>query len=322
MKILITLLAMVLPWAALGKAAFFGKEAAIRKAEIIAIVDIEKVEPTEKKTKGWTYSEVAEAKVDRVLKGELPGTVRLHGGENFICAQVKYKPGKHLVFLHKDGDLITGVNWHLGALPITGDSVQWFATDASIELKPTPLRNALKDIETAVANDWPILVHVRHGSRDPLSTLKFAYWQDGTVLFRSPKDDALQVGHIAYPEFWKMWTAFREAGFFKTTREHYVVPDSSYETIIIHLGSESALHSWHGSLTRGFGGDIETDPEYRAFVEMWSKTVGAISETAPTGGRSVNDVAKSGNFRGYVLNKPNETKWLNEGEWRSRMKGE
>ena len=123
----------------------------IKNAEIIALVDVSSVESTETKGKGWTYGEVATAKVERVLKGELPKEVKLYGKENFICAQVRYKPGKCHVFLRRDQDLLVGVNWHLGVRPISGDKIEWFSNDQSLfEMKNQDLATVLAEVEEAV----------------------------------------------------------------------------------------------------------------------------------------------------------------------------
>lgn len=316
MKTFITLLAFVLPFTAFGKAAYNKKGGAIRSSEIIAIVDILKVEPTKTKGSGWTYSEVAHANVEQVLKGELPKTVKLYGGENFICAHANFAPGKHLVFLRHDKELLTSANWHLGVLPITGDSVQWFENEKSIQLKPAPLRKVVEEIEAVMEKDWPVLVHVRSGSRSPGPELKLAYWQDGTVIQANDDSGQLLVGNAGHPGPWRMWQGLRKAEFFTTEREGYVVPDSRYETIMVHHGSEAAMHSWHGVLKRGFGGDIETDVEYREFVEMWKETVAAIEELTPSETRPIFEVAKDGKFRGYVVEEPAETEWLNPRKWK------
>lgn len=144
-------LAVLLPLTAFAKAAFWRKTEMIKRAEIIAIVTITKVEPAKEKRKGWTYSEAATATVERVLKGKLDPKVMLHGGENFICAQVRYQPGRHLVFLRHDQDLLVGENWHLGVRPITGSEVEWFVNDTSLELKKSPLDTVLREIETSVS---------------------------------------------------------------------------------------------------------------------------------------------------------------------------
>lgn len=144
------ILCFVLPLVAFGKAAYWGKTEMINRSEIIAVVTILKVEPTKKKRDGWTYSEAASAKVEQVLKGDLPPKVVLYGGEDFICAQVHYKPGRHLVFLRHDKDLIIGVNWHLGVREIKNGKLEWFIDDKSLELKSAALSNVLAEVSSLV----------------------------------------------------------------------------------------------------------------------------------------------------------------------------
>ncbi len=288
----------------------------MRSAEIIAIVDVMKVEETKAKGFGWTYNEVATVKVDRVIKGELADEAKLYGKENFICAQVRYKPGKHLLFLRRDGDLLAGANWHLGVLPVSDGEVEWFESDKSIQLKKASLEEVIREIEGILKSDWPTVVQLRHESRGPVP-LKRALWKDGTVLFSDPSGN-MRVGTVHHPSPWRMWNGLREAGFFTMEREHYIVPDSDYETIFAHQGSEAKIHSWHCNLTRGFGGDIETDAAYRSFVEMWKKADDAISHLTPEQSSPLEDVAVNGTYRGYDLSKPSETPWLNPREWRTR----
>jgi hypothetical protein len=150
-KTLLLLLIAALPLAGFGKAAFYRKKEMIRQAEIIAVVTISEVIPTKTRRNSWTYSERASARVERVLKGNLPTEATLYGGEDFICAQVHFKPGRYLVFLEHDRDLLVGVNWHLGVRPITGDEVEWFANDQDLDLISAPLQTVLEEIKHAVA---------------------------------------------------------------------------------------------------------------------------------------------------------------------------
>ncbi|MDB6124142.1 MAG: hypothetical protein JWQ71_3135 [Pedosphaera sp.] len=144
------LLSLALPLSSFSKTAYYGKRDMIKQSEIIAIVNVSKVEPTATKRAGWTYHEVATVKVEKVLKGKLSETAALYGGENFICAQVHYKPGRQIVFLRHDKDLLTGVNWHLGVHPITGEKTEWFIDDRQLELKPTPVSEVLDEIARIV----------------------------------------------------------------------------------------------------------------------------------------------------------------------------
>lgn len=118
----------------------------LKSADFIAIVEITKVEKTEKKTEGFDYSEVAQARVVQSIKGELPDNIRLHGGENFICAQVHFQPGKFLVFLKLENGLFTGCNWHLSVRPIQGEQVEWYQKPEGLELSWQPLEAVLERV--------------------------------------------------------------------------------------------------------------------------------------------------------------------------------
>jgi hypothetical protein len=151
MKIFILLLlTLALPLSSFSKAAYYGKREMIKQAEIIAIVNVSKIESAAAKGKGWTYGEVATARVEKVLKGKLPETALLYGKENFICAQVHYQPGRQIVFLRHDKDLLTGVNWHLGVRPIKNEQVDWFIDDKQLNLNSAPASEVLQEIETII----------------------------------------------------------------------------------------------------------------------------------------------------------------------------
>jgi hypothetical protein len=144
------LLLLMGPVLAYGKAGYEDKAEMLKQAEIIALVDITKVESAKAKGKTWTYSEVASAKAERVLKGKLPNEVKLYGRENFICAQVRYQPGKFLVFLRHDEDMLVGVNWHLGVRPVSGETVEWLSGDDRFATKVESLATVLQEIETVL----------------------------------------------------------------------------------------------------------------------------------------------------------------------------
>ena len=138
-----------------GKAAYYGPEWMISQAEFIAVVNIVKVQSNSVKGRAWTYGETAETTVERLIKGELPRQITLHGKENFICAQVRYQPGRHLVFLKRDGLLLTGVNWHLGNRPITADQVEWFSDPGKTvhQLTLKPLAEVIEEIQAQVRRE-------------------------------------------------------------------------------------------------------------------------------------------------------------------------
>lgn len=123
----------------LAKAYFAGAQEMVQGSVAIAILDISKVEAVEAKGDHWTYRERAHATVDRTLKGSLPQRVQLFGNETFICAQVRFQPGRYLVFLRKDGEKLVGANWHLSVRPIKDDQVEWYSGKQRLDLSWQPL---------------------------------------------------------------------------------------------------------------------------------------------------------------------------------------
>jgi hypothetical protein len=136
---------------ALAKAYYAPADEMIRRAEVIAIVDISHVVHAKTKAKPFDYSEIAHATVQQTLKGALPQKVKLYGGESFICAQVHFAPGRYLVFLGRAHDLLVGCNWHLSVRPIKGAEVEWYAPGETLKLSWQRLLPVLKRIENSSA---------------------------------------------------------------------------------------------------------------------------------------------------------------------------
>ena len=111
---------------AIAKAYYATEEEMIERSEAIAIVDITNVENKMTRSKPFNYRQIADANVLQVFKGSLPQNLKLHGMEDFICAQVNFSPGRYLVFLNRDGDLWAGSNWYLSARPIKDNLVEWY----------------------------------------------------------------------------------------------------------------------------------------------------------------------------------------------------
>ena len=138
---------LAVPLVVAAKAMIFGKKAMFEQSEIIAVVDVTKVDKTITTGRTWTYHEEATASVERVFKGKLPKKVTLYGGEDFICAQVHFPLGKQLVFLRHDEKLLTGANWFVGVRPIKDDKLEWLADDKTLDFKAADLASVIKDIE-------------------------------------------------------------------------------------------------------------------------------------------------------------------------------
>ena len=143
----LSLMFMALTATAHAKAYFAPKAEMIDRAEAIAIAQISGVTDVEEDGDHWTYRQKAEARVEQVLKGKLPLDITLHGNETFICAQMRLAPGRYLIFLRHDRKLWVGANWHLSLRPITDRTVEWYADDKGIELKPVPLSEVLQEIQ-------------------------------------------------------------------------------------------------------------------------------------------------------------------------------
>lgn len=136
-------------------AAYKGKVEMIETAAAIAIVEITSTEKVSVKGKHWIYQQKAPAKVEQVLKGNLADRVFLYGDENFLCAQCHFEVGRYLVFLDRDGDLLTGNNWQLSTRKITGEAVEWLDDDKFFEKKSATLSDVLQEIEQALAQAKP-----------------------------------------------------------------------------------------------------------------------------------------------------------------------
>ena len=147
--LVLALLAFAAP-PAISKAYYAGENEMITRSEVIAVVDISRLESTKLKREHWTYSEVAHAMVEQTLKGTPEKQVQLYGGEDFICAQVHFQPGRFLVFLKRDGDLLVGSNWHLSVRPIKDGKIEWFTPGEHMALSWQPLPDVLQRIEKSV----------------------------------------------------------------------------------------------------------------------------------------------------------------------------
>jgi len=135
-------------FAALG---YMTEDDMVRRAEIIAIVDISHVERV--KTKSWPfdYNEIAYATVRQTLKGTLPQTVKLYGGESFPCAQAHFAAGRYLVFLLRHQDLLVACNDYFGIRPINGTQVEWYVPGERLKLSFQPLDTVLQRIKNLAA---------------------------------------------------------------------------------------------------------------------------------------------------------------------------
>jgi hypothetical protein len=133
-----------------AKLAYMTEDDMIRRAEIIAIVDISHVERATTKCWPYDYNEIAYATVQQTFKGTVPQAVKLYGGTSFVCAQDHFAAGRYLVFLLRHEDLLVACNDYFGIRPISGTQVEWYVPG---KLKPSfqPLDTVLQRIRNLVA---------------------------------------------------------------------------------------------------------------------------------------------------------------------------
>jgi hypothetical protein len=125
---------------------------AFQRAEFIAVVEIDKVEPSNAKGAHFDYHQQSNAKVKQNIKGKLPEIVTISGAESFECAQCSFPVGEAVVLLKKSADLYVGEGWGLAYLPVKNGKVRWFS---SMELRATDkevdLKQAIDAIKTMMA---------------------------------------------------------------------------------------------------------------------------------------------------------------------------
>lgn len=159
MKVLmVLLLGVVLSGSSAARPYYASKAEMIARSEVIAVVDVRRVGATTVRGRHSTYAQAADAVVEQTLKGELPPRVRLYAQEDFICARVDFRPGRYVVFLTRDGELLAGSNWYLSARPIRYGRVEWYARDtesgshpSEIRMRSLPLARVLADVRSHLA---------------------------------------------------------------------------------------------------------------------------------------------------------------------------
>lgn len=154
-KIVVVLLGLLVQFFHLSprcsaKAAYRSKTTMIHSADVIVFADIKRVEKVEKQGKHWKYRQKAVIEPIKMLKGKLPANAKIFGGENFICAQVNFKPGKALLFLKKSNDYYVGNNWHLSVRSASNGKIEWFAGSNVFGLKPQEKSKVFADVKNTM----------------------------------------------------------------------------------------------------------------------------------------------------------------------------
>lgn len=136
---------------ACAKARYAPKREMIERSCAIAIINVKEVKKVKTLGEHWTYFELANAEVEKVLKGKLLPSIELLGEENFICERCRVTPGKYIAFLRPEGSRWACTNWYLSVRQIEGTKVKWYDSDTGTTLSTYPLDLVLKDIETQIS---------------------------------------------------------------------------------------------------------------------------------------------------------------------------
>jgi len=153
-----------------------------------------------------------------------------------------------------------------------------------------------------------------------------AIWEDGSILIqRGPRriTEHILVGTLDAKDLAEAISSVAQAGFFSVDREGYCVPSSSSSVLMVRTGTASQVRSWHETLSPGFGGNLNTDDEYRKFVKMWRKSESALLALTPLKvERLKSHLARSkrADFRGYNPAAPLRTPWMRAHNWRAQRK--
>jgi hypothetical protein len=140
-----------LPVAASARPGYLSKREMIGRAEVVALVEVTRVEPLPFSTELGPYTQRAEAVVEHAYKGVVPHDIILWGVRT-PEAEIRFAPGRYLVFLRRDGEKLLGVNWHLSARPVEGGWVEWYAGDRWYKMKRARLKSVLEEIKSIIAS--------------------------------------------------------------------------------------------------------------------------------------------------------------------------
>lgn len=174
-----------------SKAYYPSRHEMIQKAQLIAVVDIGPVtENAGYQGSHWQYSEKAQAKVLKVIKGKVESAITVCAGENFICARNHFKTGKHLVSLNKDKDVWSGAAWDLSFLPIKDDSVLGW-----------PSKPESRHHESAPAKMEQVLADIKHDLATPLELANLSYPLDSLYTARRFCDGTIGEAATSPPEY-------------------------------------------------------------------------------------------------------------------------
>jgi hypothetical protein len=110
----------------------------IEDSQFIAIISIKSVAQLPKpEHPRWHFGQRAQAVVERNVKGALPRTIDIYGGENFVCQETTLSLGRYLAFLVNSVEgYLESANYQMGIRPLRGNQVEWYYDNGRGTLSP------------------------------------------------------------------------------------------------------------------------------------------------------------------------------------------
>ncbi len=166
-----------------------------------------------------------------------------------------------------------------------------------------------------------VFVHQGMGLADGRSGLRLAIWPDGAALVPRSVGGVgpdLLFATLDPDEVAAAIRRIEEAGFFTIERYGYAVPDGDYAIMLVRADDGAKAHCWHECLSPGYGGNINTEPDYLSFVRMWNKAASALCALTPSHVQRLSEYLAETNasdFRGYNPDEPFKTPWMEAQNW-------
>lgn len=210
-------------------------------------------------------------------------------------------------------------------------SLAYGCSDSPATKQAEPAGRRASDCESSISDakrpvlskDLPafFLAHEPGRSQRAFSGLEIAVWHDGFVLFAADPaivGSELRTAHIGPNQVEQILAQIDETGFFDLDAACYTVPSGKSIKIAARLGGRRNLHIWDEVLNPNWGANIRPSPAYQAFKGMWKVVSDLIRHCRPPDSEPAYDEASGPPIiRGYDLDAPWRTKWLNAHLWRS-----
>jgi hypothetical protein len=113
-----------------------------------------------------------------------------------------------------------------------------------------------------------------HGQFGGLPALRFAFWNDGRVVFAKDSakcDGELQRGRIANYRVDRLKQGISASGVFSLKGNCYLVPDGGVDCLIVEVGEKKQILYWDELESPGYGVNINPKPHHLEFMRCWKQ---------------------------------------------------